>query len=240
MTEREWWTADDPRAMADWLYYDARAAHRKLRLFCVACLYHLARAVGGWPRAKYIPLLEAFADGEFDQEGLESRLDPLDDELLFPGPLSPHVHRSPGEYDQLDGLLSASCSIDALRERTERCCYPAEVLVLSAAFSPAAFAPSGIVEEIIARSPLLHDIFGPLPFHDITCDPAWLTDTVRTLACGIYEQKAFERMPILADALQDAGCENEDILNHCRDTACEHVRGCWVLDLLLGHPWREE
>lgn len=85
----------------------------------------------------------------------------------------------------------------------------------------------------------LYDIFGPLPFRDIACEPAWLTDTVRTLARGIYEQKAFERMPILADALQDAGCENEDVLNHCRDTACEHVRGCWVLDLLLGHPWRE-
>jgi hypothetical protein len=41
-------------------------------------------------------------------------------------------------------------------------------------------------------------------------------------------------MPILADALQDAGCDNTDILNHCRDANAPHVRGCWVVDLLLG------
>ena len=40
-------------------------------------------------------------------------------------------------------------------------------------------------------------------------------------------------MPILADALQDAGCDNEDMLNHCRDVNQPHVRGCWVLDLLF-------
>jgi hypothetical protein len=54
------------------------------------------------------------------------------------------------------------------------------------------------------------------------------------LAQGIYDDKAFDRMPILADALQDAGCDSDDLLNHCRDTSLTHVRGCWVLDLVLG------
>ncbi len=45
--------------------------------------------------------------------------------------------------------------------------------------------------------------------------------------------RAFDRMPILADALQDAGCDNLNILNHCRQPG-EHVRGCWVVDLLTG------
>jgi hypothetical protein len=89
-------------------------------------------------------------------------------------------------------------------------------------------------------SNLLHDIFGPLPFRDIAVSPSWLTSDVRLLAQGIYDEKAFDRMPILADALQDAGCDNEDILNHCRAENWEHVRGCWVIDLLLGRPWREE
>jgi hypothetical protein len=44
---------------------------------------------------------------------------------------------------------------------------------------------------------------------------------------------AFDRMPILADAIQDAGCDNEDILNHCRQPG-DHVRGCWCVDLVLG------
>src|SRR5262249_31505167 len=61
----------------------------------------------------------------------------------------------------------------------------------------------------------------------------WLTSTVVSLAGGIYDEKAFDRMPILADALQDAGCDNSDILNRCRGDGL-HVRGCWVVDLVLG------
>ena len=89
------------------------------------------------------------------------------------------------------------------------------------------------------QSRLLHDIFGPLPFRDVAVAPAWLTSDVLALARGIYEEKAFDRMPILADALQDAGCDNEEVLNHCRAAGWEHVRGCWIVDLLLGKPWRE-
>ena len=64
--------------------------------------------------------------------------------------------------------------------------------------------------------------------------PAWLTSDVVALARGIYDDRAFECMPILADALQDAGCDNPDVLHHCRDANQVHVRGCWVVDLLLG------
>jgi hypothetical protein len=67
----------------------------------------------------------------------------------------------------------------------------------------------------------------------VVINPTWLTSTVLALANGIYQEKAFDRMPILADALQDAGCDNEDILNHCRQPG-EHVKGCFVVDLLLG------
>ena len=50
----------------------------------------------------------------------------------------------------------------------------------------------------------------------------------------MYETRDFSAMPILADALQDAGCDNDDVLNHCRDAKQVHVRGCWVVDLVLG------
>jgi hypothetical protein len=63
--------------------------------------------------------------------------------------------------------------------------------------------------------------------------PAWRTETVLALANQIYDSRDFGAMPILADALQDANCDNEDILSHCRD-AGPHVRGCWVVDLVLG------
>jgi hypothetical protein len=64
-------------------------------------------------------------------------------------------------------------------------------------------------------------------------NPSWLTGTVVALARGMDESGEFSAMPILADTLQDAGCDNEDILNHCR-CGCLHVRGCWVIDLVLG------
>jgi hypothetical protein len=71
------------------------------------------------------------------------------------------------------------------------------------------------------------------PFHPIILNPSWLTSTVLALASSIYSQRAFDCMPALADALQDAGCDNEAILSHCRQSG-EHFRGCWVMDSLLG------
>jgi hypothetical protein len=76
------------------------------------------------------------------------------------------------------------------------------------------------------------DIFGN-PFRPVSIDPAWQTAAVVSIAQAIYAQRAFDRMPILADALEDAGCTHTEILNHCRQPA-EHVRGCWVIDFLLG------
>ncbi|MBM3978757.1 MAG: hypothetical protein FJ304_00455 [Planctomycetes bacterium] len=81
--------------------------------------------------------------------------------------------------------------------------------------------------------PLLRDIFGN-PFRPVTFTTDWRTNTVVTLARTMYDAREFSAMPILADALQDAGCDNDDILNHCRDTTATHVRGCWVVDLVLG------
>jgi hypothetical protein len=70
-------------------------------------------------------------------------------------------------------------------------------------------------------------------FQPITLSPSWLTSTVLSLAQGIYTEKAFDRMTILADALGDAGCDNEELLNHCRGHVA-HARGCFVVDLLTG------
>ncbi|MBX9585326.1 MAG: hypothetical protein K2X87_33890 [Gemmataceae bacterium] len=78
----------------------------------------------------------------------------------------------------------------------------------------------------------LRCIFGN-PFRPVVFDPEWRTSTVVALARGMYEGRDFAPMPVLADALQDAGCEHADILAHCRGNG-PHVRGCWVVDLVLG------
>ena len=79
----------------------------------------------------------------------------------------------------------------------------------------------GVVWEV-AGNPFRRTDFAP-----------WRTGTAVALARQMYERREFSAMPILADALQDAGCDDDDVLRHCRD-ACEHVRGCWVVDGVLG------
>jgi hypothetical protein len=76
------------------------------------------------------------------------------------------------------------------------------------------------------------DIFGN-PFRPVAFADSWRSETVVALAAGIYAERAFDRMPILADALEEAGCDHADVLSHCRGPG-PHVRGCWVVDGLLG------
>jgi hypothetical protein len=80
---------------------------------------------------------------------------------------------------------------------------------------------------------LFRELFGPLPFRRVEVLPAWKTRDVTSLATVMYEQGAFDRMPRLTDALLDAECDEPDILNHCLSSS-GHVRGCWLIDLLLG------
>jgi hypothetical protein len=86
--------------------------------------------------------------------------------------------------------------------------------------------------ERAAQAAIAREIFGN-PFRPDGFSPAWRTDTVLVLARLIYESCDFGALPILADALQDAGCEDHELLAHCREPGA-HVRGCWVLDLVLG------
>jgi hypothetical protein len=79
---------------------------------------------------------------------------------------------------------------------------------------------------------LLREVVGN-PWRSIAFDPSWRTEAVVGLARGMYESRDFAPMPVLADALEDAGCADADILAHCRGDG-PHVRGCWVVDLVLG------
>jgi hypothetical protein len=91
-----------------------------------------------------------------------------------------------------------------------------------------------LAAEQAIQCDLLRDIFAPFAVAAVhpSC-LAWNGNTIPKIAQGIYEDRAFDRLPILADALEDACCDNADILAHCRSGG-EHVRGCWVVDLLLG------
>jgi hypothetical protein len=91
---------------------------------------------------------------------------------------------------------------------------------------------NAMATERAAQCALVREVFGN-PFRMVVFDPAWRTTTVVALARQMYEVRDFSAMPILADALQDAGCDNDDILHHCYGEG-PHVCGCWVVDLILG------
>ena len=81
---------------------------------------------------------------------------------------------------------------------------------------------------------MLRDLHGPELFRPVALDPPLLTSTAVALATTIYDTKSFDLMPVLADALEDAGCSDAEILGHCRAGGGGHVRGCWVCDVILG------
>jgi hypothetical protein len=90
--------------------------------------------------------------------------------------------------------------------------------------------------EVSVLAGLARDVLGN-PFRPVPAvDAAWLkreAGAIHMLATGIYEQRAFRRLPLLADALEDAGCTDADLLGHLRGPG-PHVRGCWAVDLVLG------
>jgi hypothetical protein len=93
----------------------------------------------------------------------------------------------------------------------------------------------GAVRMRSLQAALLRDLFGGL-FQSFILDPHWTgwnNGAALILARLCYENRAFDRLPILADALEDAGCTDQAILDHCRGPG-PHVRGCWVVDLMLG------
>ena len=96
-----------------------------------------------------------------------------------------------------------------------------------------AFPPDGLDGNLKPNIAQAYRELFPNPFLSLAWKPEWLTSTARELAAHIYDARDFAAMPVLADALQDAGCDDEQVLNHCRANK-PHARGCWVVDAILG------
>jgi hypothetical protein len=143
-----------------------------------------------------------------------------------------------------DGLMSLDAAWDSIRSEWGEDHFFRGLLEddpSSGRGVPRILALSGLptADEDAQRLGAAHDFIRCIagnPFHPVAVDPVWLAwkgGTVAELAQGIYEDRAFDRLPILADALEDAGCSDTAILDHCRGPG-PHARGCWVVDLLLG------
>jgi hypothetical protein len=225
MTEAEWFGSTDPWSMLQFLR--GRSSDRKLRLFAVACCRRIWHFFADEVCKQTVEVGERFADG------LASRNDRKAARAVAQAYAYAEV--SAGREQHRDWASAALATVET----------PARSAALSA-FLSAARTPANSCErdpllfqekrnlEQVEQCRLLRDVFNP--FRPVSLDPVWLAwndGTVPKMAQAIYHERAFDRLPILADALEDAGCDNADVLAHCRGEG-EHVRGCWVVDLLLG------
>ncbi|MDY3554230.1 hypothetical protein R5W24_003349 [Gemmata sp. JC717] len=233
MTEQEWLATTDPTPMVAFVM--SKVSDRKLRLLAVACCNRI-RSLLVDPRS-----LEAvsFSERHADTGPAKKRGHPTIRKATTDVVREVQDERRRGcqreDIPSLSARLHAAYAVTALTVPVQIGAVlfnTARAAGWSAVIDPYRSDPSD-GSEMEVQAALLREVFGPLPFRSVTVEPAWLTSDVVLLAEGIYQERAFDRMPILADALQDAGCDNKDVLNHCRQPG-EHVRGCWVLDLITG------
>ncbi|VTR93233.1 Uncharacterized protein OS=Sorangium cellulosum (strain So ce56) GN=sce5710 PE=4 SV=1 [Gemmata massiliana] len=221
MTEAEWLAVTDPTQMLELL--QNKASDRKLRfLACYTFSRWRSQEIRLQGVAEFsfaIDIAERMTDGQVAPEELAAARHQLDEWMS---------HWSGGEV-ALNGwsLCNAATAPQAPPEDVSGALMGYRWLMQ---FMSQAEGRSSIEE--IAQAALLAELFGA-PFRSLSANPSWITTDVLALAKGIYQEKAFDRMPILADALQDAGCGNAEVLDHCRGPG-PHVRGCWVIDLVLG------
>jgi hypothetical protein len=207
VTESEWMACSDPTPMLEFLR--GKAGDRRLRLFAVACCRRIWPLLTDERSRKGVEVAEQYADGRVSDEELRA----VSGEAASVG-VGFGVQFGPANAAHFAALPG--------RVHPDRCAMFAARAVAHAA-------------EPAAQAGLIRCLWGN-PFRRVAVAPSrlsWNDGTVVRQAQTIYEDRAFDRLPILADALEEAGCTDAGILGHLRGPG-PHVRGCWVVDLLLG------
>ncbi len=212
MNEKDWLACEDPDQMLEFLR--GMASDRKLRLFAVACCYRVSPYIPSERNIEAIEVLERFADGLANDKERK------------------YVHG----WNRI--LAISNAASPSVTEAAYYAAGAASAIYASATVHDSTNATWHTSEraERVEQARLLRDLFGSFPLRPVTLDPItlrWNSGTVLKLAEQIYEKRRFTDLPILADALEEAGCQDTAILEHCRGPG-PHVRGCWALDLILG------
>jgi hypothetical protein len=209
MTEAEWIECTDGNRMLRFLLQHPTG--RKWRLFqCAWCRYVLADTLTYEPLLAAVETAERYTDrlvADDERQMVWEKMEKMAEEAMA----EQDFERASVAADARDCVAVGSQQIVGLERK-----------------SP--------FQRPQYQCHLLRDIFGN-PFRPVTVEQDWLASKdglVPRLAKAIYDERAFEQMPELANALEEAGCNNEDLLGHCRQPG-QHVRGCWVVDLLLGY-----
>lgn len=262
MTEQDWLKCDDPQPMLDFIANSATERKLRL-FAVACCRRIWSKITGPQVLAghrflvqmgaedfsdlitpdcgkKAIEIAERYADRMASDEELQAIHEAVH-QLSFTSEYHAATHPTGVGTGNTDYLLMAiGDSANAAAHASsfiERSSYVSNDCASAAAYfrcGPDDPVPEPKLDAIEQghQAVLLREIIGN-PFHQISFDSAWLTFDVVQIAKGAYEDNAFERLPILADALQDAGCETEEILSHLRNNG-PHVKGCWALDLIVG------
>ncbi len=252
MTEAEWLACGEPEPMLKALGKHASA--RKQRLFACACARRTAELFPSDRCGAAVEVAERYADGRASEAERA-------DAVWWVNELATAARRRLDLADVASQRDRSAATASALA--LAQAVYSA-VLGAASGFQLVSHMPLGFsavaaagchaasaayragandrgakaIEDATARGErwaqagLLRDLFAD-QFRPVVPHPAWFTSDVMAVAGAIYDGRAFDQMPILADALQDAGCDSDDVLNHCRGEG-PHVRGCWVVDLVLG------
>lgn len=215
MTEAKWLACINPIPMLD--YLGESGSDRKFRLFGLSCCQDIAPLLA--PRSRSLLVtVQRYADGLRSRSTLArartAAAQVLDEaeQADRGGALVVKWLCHDDVWMQCGGIARESADFLASRQPRH----------LMKAFRRLALQN---------RARLLRDIFNP--FRPVVFAPQWRTSTVEVIAAGAYESQDFSALPVLADALEEAGCSEALILEHCR-CGNPHVRGCWVVDLMLG------
>jgi hypothetical protein len=258
--EVAWFTCTDPRPMCGLLRGKERG--RKFRLFASACCRRVAHLLPDERPLSALDVFERFLDGELTLSeyalGERGAADACAAQATVVGAVESAGGLSEADRARLfASLLAAQAVADCFGGVTAAaagCCGALRAHGTAELVDDVRLREAGDrieAAERAAQAAVLRDVFGN-PFRPAAFDPAWRTAPAVSLARVMYASHEFGGMPDLADALQDAGCEDERILSHCRYASPQpvgqggpagsgharrtpaHVRGCWVVDLVLG------
>lgn len=231
MTEQEWLECSDSKRMLDFLR--GKVSERKLVLFACACCRRVWNILTDERSRNGVVVRELYEDGVVTTYEVEAAADAA---RRARADIRRSFRMAYGDREDCPEVAPAYAA-GAASNTASGNYHPVSWFVTRAA---ACVSSQGAVRAERAESKvltsLLRDIVGPSPFRPVAANPLWLAwseGTVVKLAQAIYDERSFDRLPILADALEEAGCDDADILDHCRQQH-EHVRGCWVVDLILG------
>jgi hypothetical protein len=261
MTEAEWLECKSPDPMIRFLELGRKTTCRKLRLFGVACCRRMWRFLNDERIRQVVEAAEGYADGLIDDSRLRAahrQSSRLGEKLeIIPGDRAACVltnaaiaadwvsvsdawfhtrddinRITPGDYHAKAAGYTAGAAADAVFHATYEGVDALEQVRQRSVMGLSTAASKIWAGEEEIQTNLLRCVVGNI-FRPVPLDPAWRTPAVLHLAQSIYDDRAFDQLPILADALEEAGCSSREVLDHCRGPG-PHVRGCWVVDLVLG------